>query len=108
APKATVRWSWWLPSIRVVPVSRLGPAMIKRAVARGNKHRSRNRISHCSTRAAVANVARGFREGDGHVGGEHHRIPAGRSALRFAGRGAQRLLPHQGGAVGDLLLGQVW
>jgi enamine deaminase RidA (YjgF/YER057c/UK114 family) len=35
-----------------------------------------------------------------------HRISAGRSALWFAGRGAEGLLPHQAGAVGDLLLGQ--
>ena len=35
-----------------------------------------------------------------------NRISAGRSALRIAGRGAEGLLPHQGGAVGDLLLGQ--
>ena len=34
------------------------------------------------------------------------RISAGRSALRIAGRGAEGLLPQQGGAVGDLLLGQ--
>ena len=34
------------------------------------------------------------------------RISAGRSALWIAGRGAEGLLPHQGGAVGDLLLGQ--
>ena len=36
----------------------------------------------------------------------NHRVSAGRSALRIAGRGAEGLLPQEGRAVGDLLLGQ--
>ena len=51
-------------------------------------------------------AARTARMGDDMAERASNRISAGRSALRIAGRGAEGLLPHQGGAVGDLLLGQ--